>query len=307
MKQIKSILVVIDRRDEAGGLVRKAVALARQCSADIELFQCDSEAAYEIAHAYNREAIDKSCADIVSRAHAYLLELKANAQASGVSIEIDARCESPLYEAVVRKVLRSGPSLVMKARPRRGKALDPNDWQLMRTCPAALMLSGPRKWRSPPLFGAVVDVSDDETAGLPREVLKTALLLAAPWGVGTEVIYGEAAGAGVRAGAERLRSLCETVSIAPEHAHVVYGSPADSLSQFTSHHGYDILVLGALGHRSDLAQVGTLTSKLLDTSDCDFVLVKPAGYHSPLEREIGNPQPRPASGGNPARPGSRDS
>jgi hypothetical protein len=42
--------------------------------------------------------------------------------------------------------------------------------------------------------------------------------------------------------------------------------------------------MGALTHRKGLsAQVGTLTAKLIETLDCDFVLVKPSGYRTQVE------------------------
>jgi nucleotide-binding universal stress UspA family protein len=41
---------------------------------------------------------------------------------------------------------------------------------------------------------------------------------------------------------------------------------------------YDVLTMGALTHRPGVTTlVGTLTSKLVDAADCDFILVKPNG------------------------------
>jgi hypothetical protein len=42
---------------------------------------------------------------------------------------------------------------------------------------------------------------------------------------------------------------------------------------------YDIVVLGALTHQKTLsAMVGSVTGKMLDALDCDFLLVKPAAH-----------------------------
>jgi len=64
---------------------------------------------------------------------------------------------------------------------------------------------------------------------------------------------------------------------------VLRGQPEFSLPRFLGEQGYDALILGALAHRSaGTTPVGTLTSTLLDALDCDFVLVKPPSYHSPI-------------------------
>lgn len=286
MKEPNSILVVADAQQDATALVGKALAIARQCNLGIELFECAAEEAYELSRAYDREDVDKARTTILSHARAHLADLMSQAQASDVRMSVEAQCESPLYQAVVRKALRSKPALVMKALPAGAGVLDPNDWQLMRTCPATLMLTGHRSWSRPPRFAAAVDLSEQETEGLPQQVLEAARLLARAFRGELDVIYGDSSnGAAGKPSVLRLRELCGTQGIAPERAHVVQGIPETSLPAFAARQGYDLLVLGALEHRPELTQVGTLTSKLIDSLDCDFVLVKPAGYHSPLEED----------------------
>src|SRR6185312_16556674 len=97
------------------------------------------------------------------RSRRYLDRLRDVAVGAGVPITVDAACESPLYAAIVHKVLRSASDLVIKsavsADPRRRFALDANDWQLMRACPATLLLSRGKSWQACPRFIAAVDVS----------------------------------------------------------------------------------------------------------------------------------------------------
>jgi nucleotide-binding universal stress UspA family protein len=61
----------------------------------------------------------------------------------------------------------------------------------------------------------------------------------------------------------------------------------DTLPAFAARNEFDVLVMGALTRRGALtALVGTLTSKLVDALDCDFVLVKPETYACPLASTI---------------------
>jgi nucleotide-binding universal stress UspA family protein len=53
------------------------------------------------------------------------------------------------------------------------------------------------------------------------------------------------------------------------------GQPETALPEFAAKRSYDVLVIGALTHKPDaVALVGTLTAKLVDIINCDFVLVK---------------------------------
>jgi universal stress protein E len=57
--------------------------------------------------------------------------------------------------------------------------------------------------------------------------------------------------------------------------HILAGEAEQALPAFARERDYDLLVLGALTHRKGLTPlVGTLTSKLVDALECDFLLVK---------------------------------
>jgi universal stress protein E len=288
VRTLKSILVVVERTGGASALIGKAVGLARPLGAHVELFLCDSEQAYVLDHAYDREGVLSARAASVAAARGFLNDMRASAGASDADMTIDAQCESPLYESVVRKVLRSSPDLVIKsvaANDRRRQATpDPNDWQLMRTCPAPLMLSRPRAWRNPPRFAAALDVSDSEPAELARSVAGAAAMLAQGFGARLHVVYGETSTTPESAARlEKLLRLCSDAGVAADRTHVLRGQPEHSLPRFLGEQVYDALILGALAHRSaGTTPVGTLTSTLLDALDCDFVLVKPPSYHSPI-------------------------
>jgi universal stress protein E len=293
MNKPSFILVVVDREPDASGLVAKAVALARQTGARIELFLCESEQAYQLAHTYDRERVEEACAEITRQARAYLRNLRSCANAPDVDITIDARCESPLYEGIVRKVLRTSPDLVIKAAAgldsRHHDTPDPNDWQLMRTCPATLLLTRGRAWRTPPRFAAAVDASEEETVSLPQGVMAAARMLATVWQARLEVMYGEsgAAGEALPLRTDRLRRLCDATGIAPDRVHILYGQPEQTVLPFAKEQDYDVLILGALTHHpTDSVPLGTLTSQLLDALECDFVLVKPSSYRCPIENRI---------------------
>jgi universal stress protein E len=292
MQTLRLILVVVGRAGDVAALMRKPLRLARSLGAKAELFLCDSEQAYVLGHAYDRQGIVAARTAAEARARRYLSELRDLAGADDLEMTVDAQCESPLYESVVRKVLRSAPDMVVKlitsADPRRSGVPDANDWQLMRTCPATLMLSRKASWRDPPRFAAAIDVSEAEPAEVAASVLEAAVLLARGFDANLHVLYGETgspAQSAARLG--KLRELCNRAGVASERLHVLAGLPERSLTEFAGAEGYDALVLGALAHRGGATTpVGTLTSTLLEALDCDFILVKPPSYRSPIEATL---------------------
>ena len=288
MRKPLSILVVVDRGKGIAGYLGKAIGVARHYGASLELFLCEAEQAYLLARQYDREGVESARAACVSAARAYLGELKASVDIPDVEISIAAQCESPLYVGIVHEVLRKRSDLVIKRAAAvdggsHGSA-DPNDWQLMCTCPATLMLTRGRSWNVPPRFAAAVDVSKGEMAGLAENVLEAARILADGWRAQLDVIYSEAAGVSpVRAHLDELHRLCDARRIPSERTHVLHGDPETTLPAFTAQRDYDVLILGALAHRpAGAAQPGALTSMLVEALDCDFVLVKPSGYRSPV-------------------------
>ena len=282
MKTPAHVLAVLDRSSSDHALVTKAARLARLFGAHLELFLCDAEHAYALKHTYepsHSEEVRRGC---LNQATQYLTGLREAAGLRGSDTSVSAACESPLYEGIVHKVEESRPDLVIKnasgVHSLAQAALDPNDWQLMRTCPVTLLMTRGRTWHAHPRFAAAVDVSAEETAGLARGVLETSAMLSAVHGADTDILFSETGHASsdlVAARAEALRKLTEQTHAGVANIRILEGDPERTLPAALAAGQYDVLTLGALTHRPGVTQlVGSLTSRLVDAANCDFVLVK---------------------------------
>ncbi len=286
MDRIQSILVAIDHN---GGSrqVSKAAALARRLHARLELFLCNAESAYVQRHQYCADGSAAARESSIAESRCYLEALWKSLGFADVPVAMEAVCESPRYEGIVRKVQRSAPDLVIRSigEHAAGGALDASDWELVRTCPAPLMLMRGKPWKVEPAVAAAVDISGDEEPELTRAVLRAAERFAGECQGSLEVLYAgrlEAATAaeGCRAA---LAARAREAEAHPAKLHVVDGDPAAAMPRFAAERYYDLFVLGALTHRKALtALVGTLTGRLIETLDCDFLLVKPPAYRCPL-------------------------
>ncbi len=321
MEKLTSILVVANRTDGDRMLLEKAVHLARNVGAQISLFSCDAALAKVLQHSYKTEDAEKAWSICLSEHLAYLRALQATVRAPDVQISVDCACSHPSFEGIVRKAQEVRADLIMKcpsgAHPMRRLSFDSSDWQLMRACPSTLMLVRHRPWRPIPRFAALVDVSVEETANLADAIIHTSEYFTLGCRGELDVIYSETGGdaAQIEARTASLDRLAREYHLNAGHIHVLSGDPELTLPDFAARHHYDAVVLGGLTHRKGMSTlVGTLTSKLIDALECDFILVK-----RPSRRSAGDVESiaettsgaaaeagaaQPASSQGPARPGS---
>ena len=313
MRVLKKILAVLDGGDADATALCKAVSLARWHGAELELFLCDAQRAYSLSRTYDPHGIEEFRRAAVRESRRYLEGLRDTAVGADVRISVDAACESPLYEGIVRKVMSSRPDLVIKSAAGRDRQeWDANDWQLMRACPATLLLSRGHCWGPVLKLAAAVDVSECEASDAGRAVPQSVIEFCASVSAGStgnlEVLYSEAPDASPDSHRRRallLDSLAREAGVAGERVHILRGEPEQTLPAFASDRGYDALVMGALTHRVGVSTlIGTLTAKLVETLGCDFVLVKPPGYAIDIDRRarlpaqempIESPPPQPKS------------
>jgi universal stress protein E len=303
--KLTSILAVIDPADESRHVVAKAMVLARHFRARVELFLCESERAYSLRHAYDPTGMLEASQASVASGLQYLDSIRRSI-AEDVPVTTHVATSSPLYEAIVRRALEVRPDLVIKSaaghHPLQRFTLDANDWQLARTCPVPLMLTRGRPWSAASRFAAAVDVSDVGNASLARSILQTAGFLTLGCGAELDVLYSESDAMDEEGAARRRDSLNRLVSefeVGRETQYVLSGSAEDTLHVFAAKRGYDVVILGALTRRRGLsALVGTLTSRLVDELECDFVLVKSESFVCPITVPLyeQNPDIRRAEG-----------
>ena len=289
MDKLTSILAVIDPADETRHVVAKAMVLARHFGARLELFLCDSEHAFSLRHTYDPAGVAKARQDCVSNGQRFLDSIRRSV-AEDVQITTHVACASPLYEAIVHRVQESHPDLVIKSaaghHPLQRFTLDANDWQLARTCPVPLMLTRGRPWSAQGKFAAAVDVGDPGGASLARSIMQTAGFLTLGCRSQLDVIFSDSAGKDRELASSRRNALEQLVNefrVGREHSHILSGEADNTLPSFAARQGYDLMFLGALTHRrGPAAMMGTLTSRLVDALECDFVLIKTESYVTPV-------------------------
>lgn len=302
MQNIRSILAVVDRDERSRWLPAKAAGLARLTKARLELFLCDAERAYVRQHQYDRQAAAQAKESCLADSRQYLQALSHRLAIGDVEISLSVGCESPLYAGIVHAVEQDRPDLVVRgvgtddtgdaggatSHGRQGRAaaggsvsvapLEANDWLLVSACPSPLLLTRGKSWKERPIIAAAVDVSSGETADLTRTILRAAAEFAKSTGGALEVVHACPPGrpqAEIEMHRATLAERVREAGVESARIHLVVGEPAAALREFAKRESVDLIVLGALTHRKTLAAlVGTLTGRLIDTLDTDFLLLK---------------------------------
>jgi universal stress protein E len=283
MEQLTSILVVASRAKSDYSLLEKAIHVARGGGAQIHLFYCDVVVGSALCRETETFKAEQAWHDCIEDHLGYLGALRAQFHCPDIQISLDATCGKPLSDAILSKVEQVRPDLVMKtpsgSHPLRLFALDFNDWRLTRSCPATLMLVHGQPWRPVAQFAALVNVSEEGIPRLPEAIVHTCEYLALTCGAEMEVAYCEAS-TDPDETAERAATfgrLTQEYHVHPGRVCSLKGKPDSVLPDLIAAKRYDVVVIGALTHRTGLAAfAGALSSKLMDAADCDFILVRPA-------------------------------
>lgn len=280
MRQINSILIVLSREGDPSQVVKKGLMLARCFNAHIDLFLCEAECAYVLEHQYYPLGTDAAWSSSLAHSRAWVERLWRSLEVNDVSVSMEVVCETPLCEAVRRKVARSKPDLVLRGIGTGSHStFSVSDSDLVRTCPAPLLLTRGMPWQSRPTVAAALDISGADSPELIRTILLAAEHLSEACGASLEVLYANlfetAPPDALKSAWDLLIDRAAAVGVSPRAAHVLVGDPVTAIPKFVAQRSYEILVLGALTHRDSMtALIGSLTGRLIETLDCDLLLVR---------------------------------
>jgi universal stress protein E len=292
MNRIKTILVIAQRSGEVAGALQKACIVARHFGATIELFACDAEHAYMAEHSYDPRGVSDAVAQCMLDSQRFLEAVRSSVVADDLEIRTSVACETPLHLGILRKIEALKPDLVIRCIEARGQqrqsALTPTDWQLLRTCPVPLMMTRGRTWSPVPRIVAAVELQPTP-ARLAQRVLAAASYLASGCAAALEVVHCRGAAGGDAAADAALHDLLLGAGLPTSAGQMLDGSAEQVLPRLVRDSNVDVMVIGALSRRVGALgdAVGTLTETLIETLDCDFLLVRNGTQAADIETERG--------------------
>jgi len=229
----------------------------------------------------------------------------------GDGAECHAAWDHPLEEALIRRVLERAASLLIFALPSGeltgGRPLSSAQWQLVRHCPAPLLLTRGRPWREAPVVVAAVDPSGrhGRSDELDVNILTTAERLAGAvrgtvhafhaWEEALRALIGDrevtlapdVAETGTqRRHREWVYTVLADADVAPARVSLVEGRPEQALPKYCREMAADLVVMGAIA-RNPFGRIfiGSTAERVLEQLPCDLLVVKPETFRTPVSSE----------------------
>ena len=282
------VLVVMDPADTPDHALARGARLAGALGLPLQLFHVEFDQAMEGSHFRVTERLEAARAARVDASLAWLEDKAQPWRQEGLEVGVAAEYANPGHEAVTRRALAVGAALVVVRTHHHEwlarATLSAAEWQLIRICPAPLLLAKGRAWRPRPRLLAAVDPGqhDERHASLDHAILDLAEHIGAALQAETRVAHCVHGGGALESPAA-VKALLTDRSIPAAHLHLVEGRPEQALPRLAAELGADVLLTGGIS-RSRVEQVfiGGTAERLLDRIDCDLLVVKPPGFRSPL-------------------------
>ncbi len=277
-------------------IVDRVGRIARRLQADVELFF----SIYEpdaVLPGHHDSPVDAVIAAHVEDAHRRLERIADMFREQGIKTRSCVRWDYPVYEAVIRQVLRHEPGLLVV--PARGigdighRTLHYREARLIETCPCPLLLlktpevysKGPIVAAVDPLHAYAAPQELDEVIVGAAKTLSHALADAPVHLYHADVPTAASAARREQVSAA-VRELAERHDISTANVSIDSGAVEVALPEFARVAHAGAIVMGALSRRyAQRALLGHKAELVLDAVGCDVLVVKPRNFVCPVSRE----------------------
>jgi universal stress protein E len=298
MSPTETILVIVEPRANHHAGLAKGALLAQKIRARIHLFRCSSHAAADERYLVSA---DDSVRD--EEMSSMLQALARPLREQGLEVTTQTARGDSANDAIVACLKDTHSRLVIKdihqhAVSRRA-SLTHGDWELIRSRPAALLLSKPTLWPGRPQICAAIDPGHSHQAqmSLDQAVLEQAVMLARQLEGELHVLHAYIPPAFVvpvsavedfrmlesshqlviaqcHARLRSLKALASGYGVPAGHVHVTIGPVCEVLSSLVRELKASIVVMGAVSRsalRPDV--IGSTAEALLEKIACDVLVV----------------------------------
>jgi universal stress protein E len=288
---LRRIIVVVDPDSEQQPAIERLKYFAERASFEV-LLVCSGYSEYLLEGYYFSEAELPSLRDEFLAERKEVLELlAAPLRATGLSIDTRSVWSHPAHRGIIEIVDEYRPDMVIHHVDRQAALsrmiLNNDDWELARRCPAPLLLVKNKLWKDRPLILAAVDPMHGrhKPDGLDHAIIATGKVLAENLGGEVYVVhaYGQLPLSGIYPADAEKRHKQAFTKLADEfeldeHQRILSpATPEYGLRQLEGELAADLVIVGAVS-RSLLADmfIGSTTEKVLDSLECDALLLRPA-------------------------------
>lgn len=282
MQAIKRILVVIDPTQTDQLALNRAKLIAGFIDSELHLLVCENRDDH-------MSTLDKLCAEL---------------KAEGLTASYSQSWQGNLTDTINQVLSSQGCDLVIKQHlpdsPLKKALLTPDDWKLLRYCPApVLLVKTTASWMNGCVLAAVdVGYHDDQHHVLHDTIVSHAADIVDMVGGALHLVSAHPAP--MLSAADPIYQLRENIAaryreeaqrygtengLDPERMHIAEG-PADTLiPKVAKQIGASVTVIGTVARKGIAgALIGNTAEVILDQLDSDILVLKPEDSLAHLER-----------------------
>jgi universal stress protein E len=310
MSEFGRILVGVGPGSDSTPAATLGARIAGAVGAPLELFTPVYNSQVSLANFENRERLQHA-RDTLVRQYRERLEHQAAALGFSGAVQCHAAWDHPPEEALIRRVLETAAALLVVALPpgasAGGRPLSSAEWQLVRHCPAPVLLTRGRNWNDRPVIVAAIDPTGrhGRTDDLDVAILKLGerlldamggtLYAFHAWQRTLRAMIGEfelplaaelPAAELARRHREAVYGVLGAAKAAPARVALVEGRPEAALPDYCRETAADVVVMGAIA-RNPFGRIliGSTAERVLERLPCDLLVVKPDAFRTPVPRE----------------------
>lgn len=296
MLNINRILVVLDKGSSELQALKKGIWLARSVNAELTLMTNTWDSFSAENTSLDLDTRNQLREGLISQAEQWLNSFIHDEK--DIKINVDVRWQKHLYEAVISATEESNYDLVLK-RPNKHSLLDriftPVDWNLLRHCPAPIMLiKSSEPWKHNRILASIDATSTDEGHQLINDnilsyaeqltdhfdtdlhLVNAYPLVNVAFAMVPEVTAPDDLHKYVQdQHEEACGKWADKYNISREKVHVKEGAPEIVVSELAQSLETDVVMIGSAG-RTGLSGVliGNTAELLLDKLECDILVIK---------------------------------
>jgi universal stress protein E len=293
---MKHFLVIADRLGEEQRIIGRAVALASRIRAKITIVGFVYEHVGNLPAALSPGDRARLQEKLVERHRAEIRQALAAVTARRtIKTAVDVFWEKRVADRVNRIAAERRCDLVMKSAHRSETLMyTPTDWQLLRGCPAPVLLVADRRWSKSKHVLAAVDLGTSVRSKkvLNYEIVEQAAAMSTALTCQLHLGYAVPFSAvlrdldilnvsalrreGVRRAEQFRRSLSQR-GITVDGLHVATGQPEKALIGLAAKNRIGLIVLGCVGRRRLAGRViGNTAEQILRLLKADVLAIKPS-------------------------------
>lgn len=262
--------------------------IARGLDAHVELFHCLYEP--ETVQGSGSEHPAEIIASRVEERRRRLERIADVLRDQGLRAGASIRWDFPTYEGIIRHASRYKPDLLIVPAIRLDETLRTlayRESRLIEECPCPVLFLKTREIYSGRCIVAAVAQPARQAADLDERILGAARTMAHALAESPVCVLS------VAEAEERIRRLARRYDVSSHDVHVEPGEPVAALTSYARKSRAQMIVLGVSARASREGKSDHPAKRVLDSTDCDLLVVKPRDLPVTVDSEVAPAVPHP--------------